>query len=69
MPVPAPLMRDAGVAGPIGGLALSVVRAPSSMMVLRAARWHKDLARLGLRAMLGGLLASYTTACVAGMLV
>jgi CNT family concentrative nucleoside transporter len=30
---------------------------------------RKDLARLGLRAMLGGLLASYTTACVAGMLV
>lgn len=30
---------------------------------------RKDLARLGLRAMFGGLLASYMTACVAGMLV
>lgn len=29
---------------------------------------RKDLARLGMRAMLGGLLASYMTACVAGML-
>jgi CNT family concentrative nucleoside transporter len=28
-----------------------------------------DLARLGVRAMLGGLLASYMTACVAGLLV
>jgi CNT family concentrative nucleoside transporter len=30
---------------------------------------RKDLARLGLRAMFGGLLSSYMTACVAGMLV
>jgi CNT family concentrative nucleoside transporter len=30
---------------------------------------RKDLARIGLRAMLGGILASYMTACVAGMLV
>lgn len=30
---------------------------------------RKDLARIGLRAMFGGLLASYMTACVAGMLV
>jgi CNT family concentrative nucleoside transporter len=29
---------------------------------------RKDLARLGLRAMLGGLLSTYMTACVAGML-
>ena len=31
-------------------------------------RYH-DLARLGLRAMLGGTLACLMTACVAGMLV
>ena len=30
---------------------------------------RQDLARLGFRAMLGGLLASYMTACVAGLLV
>ncbi|MCS6857932.1 MAG: hypothetical protein NZM37_09485 [Sandaracinaceae bacterium] len=30
---------------------------------------RKDLARLGLRAMLGGLLASYATACVAGIFI
>jgi CNT family concentrative nucleoside transporter len=29
---------------------------------------RQDLARLGMRAMLGGVLASYTTACVAGLL-
>jgi CNT family concentrative nucleoside transporter len=32
------------------------------------ARRH-DLARLGLRAMIGGLLASYLTACIAGVLI
>ncbi len=30
---------------------------------------RKDLARIGLRAMLGGILASYMTACVAGILI
>lgn len=30
---------------------------------------RKDLARIGLRAMLGGVLASYMTACVAGILI
>jgi CNT family concentrative nucleoside transporter len=30
---------------------------------------RKDLARLGLRAMLGGLLSTYMTACVAGMMI
>lgn len=30
---------------------------------------RKDLARIGLRAMLGGVLASYMTACVAGLLI
>jgi CNT family concentrative nucleoside transporter len=29
---------------------------------------RQDLARLGMRAMIGGLLASYMTACVAGLL-
>ena len=30
---------------------------------------RKDLAKLGFRSMVGGVLASYTTACVAGMLI
>ena len=29
---------------------------------------RKDLARLGLRAMFGGLLSTYMTACVAGIM-
>src|SRR6185436_17328072 len=34
--------------GPLGGLALSSVRAATPMMVVRAIRWYRDLARLGL---------------------
>ena len=48
MPVSAALMNDGSVVGPLGGLALSAVRASSPMMVVRAARWYRDLARLGL---------------------
>ncbi len=48
MPVSPALMSDAAVVGPLGGLVLSAVRATSPMMVVRAARWYRDLARLGL---------------------
>jgi nucleoside permease NupC len=30
---------------------------------------RKDFARLGLRAMIGGTLAAYMTACIAGLLL
>ena len=49
MPVTAALAKDPVVAGPLGGLALSAVRAASPMMVVRAIRWYRDLARLGLQ--------------------
>ena len=48
MPVSATLQKDPAVTGPLGGLALSSVRALSPMMVVRAIRWYRDLARLGL---------------------
>jgi hypothetical protein len=35
------------IVGPLGGLALSGVRTPSPMVTLRALRWYRDLARLG----------------------
>lgn len=47
MPVSAQLMRDPAVVGPLGGLAFSVVRAGTPMMIVRALKWYKDLARLG----------------------
>ncbi|HMR05714.1 MAG TPA: hypothetical protein PKA88_08045 [Polyangiaceae bacterium] len=49
MAVPAELARDSSVAGPIGSLALSVVRPHAASMALRALRWHRDLDRLGVR--------------------
>jgi hypothetical protein len=49
VPVPATLEREPAVAGPLGGLALSAVRAGSPMLVVRAVRWWRDLARLGVR--------------------
>jgi hypothetical protein len=48
MPVAATLSKDPAVTGPLGGLALSGVRAASPMMVVRTLRWYRDLARLGL---------------------
>ncbi|MBS2019513.1 MAG: hypothetical protein JST00_42015 [Deltaproteobacteria bacterium] len=48
MPVSAALAKDPVVSGPLGGLALSGVRAASPMMIVRAIRWYRDLARLGL---------------------
>ncbi|MCL2725194.1 MAG: hypothetical protein FWD69_12230 [Polyangiaceae bacterium] len=49
MPVPSSLIKDPVIAGPLGGLVFSVVRANSPMMVMRAVRWYHDLARLGLQ--------------------
>ena len=49
MPVSPALERDPAIVGPLGGLALSVVRTGSPMLVLRAVRWWRDLARLGVR--------------------
>jgi hypothetical protein len=48
MPVSAAHAKDPVVAGPLGGLALSAVRAATPMMIVRAVRWYRDLARLGL---------------------
>src|SRR4051812_43136033 len=48
MPVSAALTKDPVVTGPLGSLALSGVRAASPMMIVRAIRWYRDLARLGL---------------------
>jgi hypothetical protein len=50
MPVPASLARDPAIAGPLGSLALSVVRPAAPMMIVRAVRWYRDLVRLGLHA-------------------
>ena len=48
MPANQAQARDPAIVGPLGGLALSSVRAASPMMVVRALRWYRDLARLGL---------------------
>ncbi len=40
-------MKDPAVTGPLGSLAFSVVRAAAPMMIVRALKWYKDLARLG----------------------
>lgn len=47
MPVPAALEGAPAIVGPLGGLLLSSVRAGSPMLVVRAVRWWRDLARLG----------------------
>ncbi len=47
MPVPSALEADPAIVGPLGGLLLSFVRAGSPMLVVRAIRWWRDLARLG----------------------
>ncbi|MGD0529165.1 MAG: hypothetical protein ABSE49_28765, partial [Polyangiaceae bacterium] len=49
MPVSPALERDPAIVGPLGGLLLSAVRAGSPMLVVRAVRWWRDLARLGVR--------------------
>jgi hypothetical protein len=40
--------RDLAVVGPLGGLLLSNVKAAAPMMMVRALRWYKDLAKLGI---------------------
>jgi hypothetical protein len=47
VPVPASLLKDPSVVGPLGSLALSQVRPQSAVLALRAARWHAGLERLG----------------------
>jgi len=47
VPVAQTQSRDPVIVGPIGGLLLSCVRASAPMMVVRALRWYRDLARLG----------------------
>ena len=47
MPVAQAQSRDSVIVGPLGGLLLSCVRAAAPMMVVRALRWYRDLARLG----------------------
>ncbi|HEY1694879.1 MAG TPA: hypothetical protein VGG39_22065 [Polyangiaceae bacterium] len=49
MPIGPQLERDPAIVGPLGGLLLSSVRATSPMLVVRAVRWWRDLARLGVR--------------------
>jgi hypothetical protein len=47
VPVSPALEADPAIVGPLGGLLLSFVRAGSPMLALRAVRWWRDLARLG----------------------
>jgi len=48
VPVPEHLLGEASVTGPLGSLALSQVRPGSSVLGLRAVKWHEGLGRLGL---------------------
>src|SRR5580698_5945345 len=48
MPVTGAREKDPSIAGPLGGLLLGGVRAPSPMMVVRTLKWYRDLARLGI---------------------
>lgn len=48
MPVSRAYARDPAIVGPLGGLLLSPVRAAAPMMVVRALKWYRDLARLGI---------------------
>jgi hypothetical protein len=47
VPVPDALLNDPSIAGPLGSLAISLVRPQSSSLGLRALRWSEGLARLG----------------------
>ncbi|MGD0678040.1 MAG: hypothetical protein ABSC94_21715 [Polyangiaceae bacterium] len=47
MPVTVESETDPAIAGPLGGLLLSAVWTDSAMLRLRAVRWWRDLARLG----------------------
>ncbi len=47
MPVSEALLKDPAVVGPLGSLALSLVRPGAAALGLRALRWHEGLERLG----------------------
>lgn len=47
VPVPDHLLGDPSVTGPLGSLALSHLRPGSSVLALRAVKWHEGLGRLG----------------------
>jgi hypothetical protein len=47
VPVPDHLLGDPAVTGPLGSLALSQVRPGSTVLALRAVKWHEGLGRLG----------------------
>lgn len=47
-PISPAFANDPAITGPLGGLVFSGVRPGSSMMVVRAIRWYRDLARLGM---------------------
>ncbi len=49
MPVPPALERDPAIVGPLGGLLLAALRVDSPMLLVRAVRWWRDLARLGVK--------------------
>jgi hypothetical protein len=49
MPVPPALLADARLTEPLGSLLLSVVEQDQSLVLLRAAKWHRDLHQLGVR--------------------
>jgi hypothetical protein len=48
LPVGAAHERDPAIVGPLGGLLLGAVRTSAPMLVVRALKWYRDLARLGL---------------------
>ena len=48
MPVAPSSQNDANVTGPLGGLVFGTVRAHAPMMMVRAVKWYRDLARLGI---------------------
>ncbi len=47
MPVPANLLGDPSVTAPLGSLLLTVVEQNQPLVLLRVARWHRDLHQLG----------------------
>lgn len=49
MSIPASLIDEPAVIGPLGSLALSSVRPRAATLALRALRWHRDAERLGVR--------------------
>lgn len=47
MPVSEALLRDPSVVGPLGSLAVSLIRPGAAALGLRALRWHEGLEKLG----------------------